>query len=122
MPTQPAATPNDILLYIYENGPVRSRDLERVFIQPKRMSRGTMYKYKRQLETQGKIERNAVLDRPPYYTFSVPKRHHQEVKLLQQYKILTNNTFLNIDEANKRFVGCGHSSSCMNFFDLSIYY
>jgi hypothetical protein len=28
----------------------------------------------------------------------VPKRHHQEVKLLQQYKILTNNTFLNIDE------------------------
>jgi hypothetical protein len=98
MRTRPTAAPNDLLLYIYEHGPVRSKDLERVFVEPKRMSRATMYKYKRQLEAQGKIERCTIEDRPPYYVYSVPAHYRQEVKLLQQYKMWANNTFLNIDK------------------------
>jgi hypothetical protein len=97
MPKRPTATPNDLLLYIYEHGPVRSKDLEREFVAPKRVSRATMYKYKRQLEAQGKIERRTIMDRPPHYVYFVPDHYRQEVMLLQQYKQMPNNTFFNID-------------------------
>jgi hypothetical protein len=91
-------SPNDLLLYIHEHHAVRSKDLERVFVDTHQMSRATMYKYKRVLEELGKLERRVVFDKPPYYTYAIPERLHAEMKLLQQYRILAKNTFLNIEE------------------------
>ncbi|MCW4041009.1 MAG: hypothetical protein NWE83_09705 [Candidatus Bathyarchaeota archaeon] len=98
MPQQPKRSPNDILLYVYEHNHVRAKDLERVFVTTRQMSRATMYKYKRVLEAQGKLERHAILDHPPYYVYAISERFHPEMRLLQQYRAFANNTFLNIEK------------------------
>lgn len=98
MPKRPKRSPNDLLLYVYEHDQVRVKDLERVFVDTRQMSRATMYKYKRVLEDQGKLNRQAILAHPPYYVYSIPERFHQEMRLLQQYRRLANNTFLNIEK------------------------
>jgi hypothetical protein len=56
---------NDIWMYIFEQGEVRTRDLLNQFVKSKRMSRGTLFKYKRQLELEGKIASKPVHERPP---------------------------------------------------------
>jgi hypothetical protein len=98
MPSKPKRSPNDLLLYIYEHDHVRAKDLERVFVTTRHMSRATLYKYKRILEEQGKLDRHAILEHPPYYVYVIPERNHPEMQLLQQYRRFANNTFLNIEE------------------------
>lgn len=79
-------TPEDIWRFIYEKGEVRSKDLEKRFVDnelPMRISRGTMYKYKEFLEKEGKIKAKPVLEaRPPYNVYYVPKEFHNEVEVM----------------------------------------
>lgn len=84
----PGATIDDIWIFIYERGEVRTRDLEKHFVSTKRMSRGTMYKYKRQLEFDSKICAKPVHSRPPYNVYYVPEKYHRECEALKQYKQL----------------------------------
>jgi hypothetical protein len=84
----PTATIDDVWIYIYEQGDVRTRDLEQRFVKSKQMSRGTLYKYKRQLEHEGKIQSTPVHAKPAYNTYSVPSTFHQELNTLIQYKRL----------------------------------
>jgi hypothetical protein len=81
-------SPNDIWLYIYEQGEVRTRDLLNHFVKTKQMSRGTLFKYRRQLELEGKIASKPVHERPPYNLYFVPENVHRHVEALQQYKRL----------------------------------
>ena len=82
----PTVTIDDVWIYIYEQGDVRTRDLEQRFVKSKQMSRGTLYKYKRQLELEGKIQSTPVHAKPAYNSYSVPSTHHQELEALIQYK------------------------------------
>lgn len=79
---------SDIWLYIYEQGEVRTRDLLHHFVQTKQMSRGTLFKYRRQLELEGKIASKPVHARPPYNLYFVPETAYRQVEALQQYKRL----------------------------------
>ena len=82
--------PEDIWRFIYEHDEVRSRDLEKWFVDeelPVRISRGTMYKYKEILEREGKIKAKPVLEaRPPYNVYYVPKEFHNEVEVMIRSK------------------------------------
>jgi DNA-binding PadR family transcriptional regulator len=60
------------------------RDMERAFVTTKKISRPTMYRYKKRLESEGKIQARPMPGHPPYNTYSVPERHHQVIKLLLQ--------------------------------------
>jgi hypothetical protein len=82
----PTASIDDIWLFIYKQSEVRTRDITREFVTTKRLSRGTMYKYKRQLELEGKIQAKAVTSRPPHNVYFVPTRFHRELEALRQYK------------------------------------
>jgi len=84
----PKATSDDLWVYIYEQGKVRTRDLENHFVKTKLLARGTMYKYKRQLELEGKILAKPVPGKPPYNVYYVPEQHHRECEALKQYKQL----------------------------------
>lgn len=77
---------DDLWLYIYEKERVRSRDIQTQFVRTKRMSRGTMYKYLRLLESEGKIRTHTVQARPPYNEYYVPHDFHPEIKALKQYR------------------------------------
>jgi hypothetical protein len=57
-------------------------------VKTKQMSRGTLFKYKRQLELEGKIASKPVHERPPYNLYFVPENVHRHVEALQQYKRL----------------------------------
>lgn len=83
-----SATQDDIWLFVYRQGEVRTRDIAREFVATKRISRGTMYKYKRLLEVEGKIQAKPMASRPPYNVYYVPTRFHRELDALQQYKQL----------------------------------
>ena len=85
------ATSDDLWVYIYEQGKVRTRDLENHFVKTKLLARGTMYKYKRQLESEGKILAKPVPGRPPYNVYYVPDQHHRECEALKRYKQLSSN-------------------------------
>jgi len=89
----PKATSDDLWVYIYEQGKVRTRDLENHFVKTKTLARGTMYKYKRQLELEGKILAKPVSGRPPYNVYFVPEQHHRECEALKQYKQLSPTYF-----------------------------
>jgi len=43
-------SPEDLWIFIYEQKQVRMRDLQKQFVKSQQLSRGTLYKYKRQLE------------------------------------------------------------------------
>ena len=98
MSKQPKTSPNDLLIYIYENGPLRAKELEQVFVHTKRLSRGTMYKYKRILEQAGKIKATPIFGRPLYNVFSVPKQFHQEVEILKQMQQFPKPLFFNTED------------------------
>jgi hypothetical protein len=85
----PIATPDDLWIYIYRKNGVRARDLEQQFVQTKMMSRGTMYKYVRMLEMEGKVQAKPVPVRPPYHLYSVPPEKAKEAEAVQHYKQLT---------------------------------
>jgi oxalate decarboxylase/phosphoglucose isomerase-like protein (cupin superfamily) len=95
MPKQSKVSVNDLLIYIYKNGPVRAKDLEQAFVHTKQLSRGTLYKYKRLLEQEGKIQATPVYKRPLYNIFSVPEQHHQEVEVLKQLQEFSKPLFYN---------------------------
>ena len=84
-------TPDDIWLYIYDQGEVRTRDITQQFVTTKQVSRGTMYKYKRYLELEGKIQAKPVASRPPHNVYYVPKRFYPQLEALKQYKQLASN-------------------------------
>ena len=86
----PTATIDDVWIYIYEQGEVRTRDLEQRFVKTRQMARATMFKYKRQLELEGKIQSKPVHAKPPYHLYSVPSPLHSSVKALRHYKTLPN--------------------------------
>lgn len=77
-------TPDDVWIYIYERGSVRMRDLEQAFVKTRKISRPTMYRYKKRLEVEGKIQAQPMPGHPPYNTYSVPEHHHPVIKLLLQ--------------------------------------
>ena len=81
-------TPEDLWIFIYEQKQVRMRDLQKQFVKSKQLSRGTMYKYKRQLEQDGKIQPTTVHAKPPYNVYSVTPEYHPEVEAIIQYKHL----------------------------------
>ena len=84
----PTATADDIWLYIHEHNAVRTKDLEQEFVKTQRMSRGTLYKYKRVLEAEGKIQAKSVQGRPPYNVYYIPERFRKHVEALKRYKQL----------------------------------
>jgi hypothetical protein len=81
-------SPEDLWIFVYEQKQVRMRDLQQRFVQSKQLSRGTLYKYKRQLEQDGKIQPTTVHAKPPYNMYSVPSTYHPEVEAIIQYKRL----------------------------------
>jgi hypothetical protein len=86
----PTATVDDVWIYIYEQGEVRTRDLEQRFVKTRQMARATMFKYKRQLELEGKIQSKPVHAKPPYHLYYVPPSVHSNVEALRHYKSLPN--------------------------------
>lgn len=89
----PTATVDDLWIYIYEQGEVRTRDLEQRFVKIKHMARGTMYKYKRQLEQEGKIQSKPIHARPSYNVYYVPKKFHKAAAALKLYRQLSPKFF-----------------------------
>jgi hypothetical protein len=84
----PQVTPDDLLIYIYERGHARTRDLERQFVKTRMLSRGTMYKYKRQLELEGRIQAKPVAAKPPYHLYSIPPNFLEEVAEIKKARRL----------------------------------
>jgi hypothetical protein len=85
-------TIDDVWIFIYEKGVVRAKDLEERFLKkedlllnPKDyLSKGTLYKYKRILEQDKKIDMTVISGiRPLAYEFSVPKKYAEEVEALK---------------------------------------
>jgi quercetin dioxygenase-like cupin family protein len=95
IPKRPSKTPDDVFLFIYEKGQARAKDLENAFVKTKHMSRGTLYKYRRQLENVGKIQSTPVNTRPPHYVYYVPDKYHQGAELIKQYRIFPQSTYTN---------------------------
>jgi hypothetical protein len=82
-------SPDDIWLYIYDQGKVRTRDLEQAFVKTQKISRSTLYKYKRLLQAQGKIESKPVHAQPPYNIYTIPSHQLRAVEALKQYTQLS---------------------------------
>lgn len=89
----PKATLDDVWIFVYRHEDVRTRDLEAQFVKTKRLARGTLYKYKRLLEAEGKIQAKPMPGRPPYNIYYVPEQHHAEIEALIQYKNLPSKYF-----------------------------
>ena len=73
---------DDLWIYIYQQGTVRTRDLEQAFVATRKMARATLYRYKQQLLTEGKIRTRSVPGRPPHNLYSVPPEHHPAIRVL----------------------------------------
>jgi hypothetical protein len=58
-------------------------------VKTKRLSRGTLYKYKRLLEAEGKIQAKPVQSRSPYNVYYIPPNFHRQVEALKQYTQLS---------------------------------
>jgi len=57
-----------------------------------------MYKYKRQLESEGKISVKPVDSKPPYNLYYVPTKYHPVLDALQDYKSLHQLVFGDLEE------------------------
>ncbi len=88
----PQATIEDVWIYIHEQGEVRTRDLEREFVKTKKISRGTLYNYKRTLESEGKIEVKTVQAKPPHNIYFVPEKFRGLLTALIQFDASTSKT------------------------------
>ena len=82
-------SPDDIWLYIHEQGHVRTRDLEHAFVKTQKISRTTLYKYKRILQAQGKIVSKPVHAQPSYNIYTIPPHQIRVVEALKQYTQLS---------------------------------
>lgn len=80
------ASMDDVWIYIYEQGEVRTRDLLKEFVKSNKMSRGTLFKYKRGLEVEQKIASKPVHEHPPYNLYYVPEHCQPDVEKLQIYR------------------------------------
>jgi quercetin dioxygenase-like cupin family protein len=80
------ASLDDVWIYIYEQGEVRTRDLLKEFVKSNKMSRGTLFKYKHALELEQKIASKPVHERPPYNLYYVPEHRQLDVEKLKQYR------------------------------------
>jgi hypothetical protein len=89
----PKASLDDVWIFVHDNEKVRTRDLERQFVKTKQLARGTLYKYKRLLEAEGKIQAKPMQGRPPYNIYYVPEHYHVEIEALKQYKHLPPKYF-----------------------------
>ncbi len=85
----PTATIDDVWIYIYDQGEIRTRDLERQFVKSRLMSRGTLYNYKRGLESEGKIAVKTIQAKPPYNVYYVPTKYRELLTALKQFKSTT---------------------------------
>jgi hypothetical protein len=84
----PQVTPDDLLIYIFERQHARTRDLERQFVKTRMMSRGTMYKYKHQLELEGRIQAKPVAAKPPYHLYFIPPQFLKAVAAIKETRRL----------------------------------
>ena len=84
---------DDVWLYVYDQGEVRTRDLEHAFVKTQKISRSTLYKYKRILQAQGKIVSKPVHAQPPYNIYTIPSKQLRAVKALKQYKQQSPKTY-----------------------------
>ena len=84
----PKATIDDVWIFVYDHEDVRTRDLEQEFVKTKQLARGTLYKYKRLLEVEGKIQARPIQGRPPYNIYYVPEHYYAEIEAIKQYKNL----------------------------------
>lgn len=57
-----------------------------------------MYKYKRQLESEGKIFAKPVHSKPPHNLYYVPDQHHPVLDALKKYKTLHQLVFGDLEE------------------------
>jgi hypothetical protein len=92
-------TIEDVWIFIYEKGAVRAKDLEVQFLKkedhalnPKdHLSKGTLYKYKRILEIDKKINMTVIPGvRPLAFEFSVPKKYAEEIEALKAKRRLNS--------------------------------
>lgn len=97
----PKANIDDVWIFIYDHEEVRTRDLEHRFVKTKQLARGTLYKYKRLLEAEGKINAQPMQGRPPHNIYYVPTHYHAEIEALKQYQNLSTE-FFPFDAYNKR--------------------
>jgi hypothetical protein len=86
-------SPDDIWLYIHEQGKVRTRDLEHAFVKTQKISRTTLYKYKRILQAQGKIVSSPIHAQPSYNVYTVPPSQIKAIEALKQYKHLSSEYY-----------------------------
>jgi hypothetical protein len=84
---------DDVWLYVYDQGEVRTRDLEHAFVKSQKISRSTLYKYKRILQAQGKIVSKPVHAQPPYNIYTIPSDQLRAVEALKQYKHQSPKTY-----------------------------
>jgi hypothetical protein len=59
------------------------RDLEKAFVATKKLSRPTLYRYRKQLLNQGKIQVKSEHGYPPHNVYFVPGHHHKAIEILQ---------------------------------------
>jgi quercetin dioxygenase-like cupin family protein len=86
----PQASQDDVWIFIHDHGEVRTRDLEQAFVKSKKMSRGTLYNYKRSLESEGKIAVKPVYAKPPHTIYYVPNKYRDMLIALKQFKASTS--------------------------------
>ena len=73
------------------------RDLQQVFVVTKKLSRPTLYRYRKQLVDQGKIQVQSVSGHPPYNVYSVPFQHHPVVRVFQQFNYSPDNLGVDLE-------------------------
>jgi hypothetical protein len=73
------------------------RDLQQAFVATKKLSRPTLYRYRKQLVAQGKIQVQSVAGNPPYNVYSVPTQHYPVVRVLQQLDYSPYNLGIDLD-------------------------
>jgi hypothetical protein len=74
------------------------RDLQQAFVETKKLSRPTLYRYRKQLVEQGKIQVQSISGHPPYNVYSVPSEHHPVVNVLQDLSYSPFNLGIDLDE------------------------
>ena len=73
------------------------RDLQQAFVATKKLSRPTLYRYRKQLVEQGKIHVQSVSGNPPFNIYSVPSQHHPVVRVLQQLNYSPYNLGIDLE-------------------------
>jgi hypothetical protein len=91
-------SPDDIWIHIFKHGPVRMRDLQQVFVATKKLSRPTLFRYRKQLVDQGRLQVESVAGHPPYNLYSVPFQHHPIVQVFQQFNYSPDTLGIDLED------------------------